>query len=158
MHSKITIEKVDLESDPNFLIATVSVDKNAGRDVINMDLKVLQDVFDISFVFVFSMKQGDAFVQIQRTEPADPCNPGSITDPMILMQMGQLEKYGNMTEFCPLPKGVYGIRNLGMDDCEDGGEPDEHEGTYRVEMYLFNLVGGAQNQLLKKVLYITYVK
>lgn len=78
---------------------------------------------------------------------------------MILMQIGQLEKYGNMKDLCPLPKGVYAIRNFGMDEFGDDDKSHEAEpGQYRIDMIMWHTVEGVRSQLLKKALYASYSK
>ncbi|GAB0090218.1 hypothetical protein DMENIID0001_049150 [Sergentomyia squamirostris] len=132
---KLTMEKVDITTDPEYITAKAVLRTEDGKSVVDVDGSVLQDVESGIFVDIFINTESEPgqFKSLIKAEDIDFCNydTNNSIGPLIELFLKDIDNFGNIPLKCPIKKGDFHVKNFRI--SEEKLPPHTPEARYLIE-------------------------
>jgi len=154
-HGKfLNIDKIEVDTDPEFIKVKSSVEVVDGIGGVNMDMDVLKDESDVGYKIVVFRHNVDHYEHFYKSDMVSGCTGATMKDPVLLFIFKESMKYGNITAACPLKIGHYELRGFKIEnsDLPHGQLP---AGSYRFDFSAHVKDGGEMKEIYIDKYYFT---
>lgn len=149
----LSIEKVEIDIDPEFVKASAKLHPVDGLNVVDIDIEVIKEQTDVEFQATIYRHNVDHFEHYYKSVMESGCTRDAFKDPILIFLMKESKKHGNITEACPLKVGHYQIRNFNVDT--DDMPHQVPVGSYRFEFTAFVKKAGANHDIYTEKYYVS---
>ncbi|XP_059615233.1 uncharacterized protein LOC132260868 [Phlebotomus argentipes] len=115
---KITLEKVEIETDPSFATVKAEIRTEDGKTVVDASGNILQEMDSGVFVDISASTESDPgqFKPLLKATDIDFCkyDESNTMAPLLSMFIKDIEKFGNLPLKCPVKKGEFHIKGFNI--------------------------------------------
>ncbi|XP_070509015.1 uncharacterized protein [Chironomus tepperi] len=141
----LEMQRIEVDIDPKYIKVSSHLQKVDNLNVVNLDLDVLQDETDVQYMATVFKENLDHYELVYKSELVSGCTHEEINDPILKFIFKESEKYGNVTQACPLKVGHYTLRGFKIDS-----EDLPHQlpsGKYRFDFSAFIKMNGFLHEI-----------
>lgn len=144
---------MEVDTDPAYIKVAANLHAMDGANVVNIDIDVLKDESDVIYQCTVYRHNVDHYEHFYKSDLESGCNHGDIKDPVLVFIFKESQKFGNITEACPLKVGHYQLRNFKIDSADMPHEMPA--GSYRFEFSAYIKKDGQLHDIYTDKYYFT---